>query len=62
MSSRLAEARFPMVPIKKASKSKSLLRLDTSSRFIQDDVSFGLCVLLGLGEIVDMPMPHTALL
>ena len=40
------------------SSAKPLLRLDTNSRFIQDDVSYGLCVLLGLGEIVDQPMHY----
>ena len=33
---------------------------NTNHRFIVDDVPFGLCVLLGLGELVGCPMPDTA--
>lgn len=59
-SSRLSEARFPMVKCDPPMEHR--LRLDTTSRFITDDVAYGLCVLVGLGEILDFPMPHTAAL
>jgi hypothetical protein len=66
-TSRLRAAKLPVVKnpyrndrVARETDTNGEFVFNVDHRFIVDDVPYGLCVLYGLAEIVDCPMPATA--